>query len=115
MASRGLPLDEYVVRAAHLTMSTDARVQPIMDQHNVQQDGLLVESLLERVVVCGREQATLSFADVSSVRRTMSRMQARRAVLYIQADATVSNPVMLLASLSKIDIVRMSPAPQISS
>jgi hypothetical protein len=38
----------------------------------------------------------------------MTRAQARRALLYIPLSATVPNPVMLLATLSKVEIVRLT-------
>jgi hypothetical protein len=40
----------------------------------------------------------------------MARVQARRAVLHVPAEMMIPNPVLLLATLSKIDIVRMAPA-----
>jgi hypothetical protein len=40
----------------------------------------------------------------------MIRVQARRGVIHVPAEMMIPNPVLLLATLSKIDIVRMAPA-----
>lgn len=112
MSSRGLVVNEYVSKVAYQAVAKagESTLLPIIDQRNGEPEGVLVASSLERIVVCGREQAALSLEDVGTVRRTMARVQARRAVLYVPAEMVIPNPVMLMAALSKIDIVRMVPA-----
>lgn len=112
MSSRGLVLNEYVSKVAYQAVAKagESTLLPIIDQQNGEPEGILVASSLERIVVCGREQAALSLVDVKAVQRTMVRVRARRAVVYVPAETMIPNPVMLLATLSKIDIVRMVPA-----
>lgn len=112
MSSRGLVLNEYVSKVAYQAVARagESTLLPIIDQQNGEPEGVLVASSLERIVVCGREQAVLSLADIKTVQRTMTRVQARRAVLYVPAEMMIPSPVMLLATLSKIDVVRMAPA-----
>ena len=112
MSSRGLVLNEYVSTVAYQAVARagESTLLPIIDQQSGEPEGVLVASSLERIVVCGREQALLSLMDIKTVQRTMVRVQARRAVLYVPAEMMIPNPVMLLATLSKIDIIRMAPA-----
>jgi hypothetical protein len=112
MSSRGLVLNEYVSNVAYQAVARagESTLLPIIDQQSGEPEGVLVASSLERIVVCGREQALLSLVDIKTVQRTMVRVQARRAVLYVPAEMMIPNPVMLLATLSKIDIIRMAPA-----
>ena len=112
MSSRGLVLNEYVSNVAYQAVAKagESTLLPIIDQKSGEPEGVLVASSLERIVVCGREQATLSLVDIKTVQGTMARVQARRAVLYVPAEMMIPNPVMLLATLSKIDIIRMAPA-----
>lgn len=114
MGASSLVFDELVSRMASKTVAgvDESRVEPIFDSEKGRQDGLLVESSLERVVVFAREQEALSLSDVSYVRRVMTRTQARRALLYVPVGTSIPNAVMLLATLSKIEIVRLAePAP----
>ncbi len=112
MGSRGLVVNEYVSKVAYQAVAKagESTLLPIFDQRNGEPEGVLVASSLERIVVCGREQAALSMEDIRTVQRTMARVQARRAVIYVPAEMTIPNPVMLLATLSQMDIVRMAPA-----
>jgi hypothetical protein len=112
MSSRGLVLNEAVAKVADQAVAKagESTLLPIFDQRSGEPEGVLVASSLERIVVCGREQAILSLGDVKAVQRTMVRVQAQRAVLYASAGTIVPNHVLLLATLSKIDIVRLAPA-----
>lgn len=112
MSARGLVLNEYVSQVAYQAVARagESTLLPIVDQQNGEPEGVLVASTLERIVVCGRERAVLTLEDIKAVQRTMARVRARRAVLYVSAETTVPNHVMLLAALSKIDIVRTAPA-----
>ncbi len=89
---------------------TEARVGPILEWDDWRGEGVLVESFLERVMVVMLNHDALTLSDISAMRRTMMRLQARRAILYVPTQAAISNPVMLLASLSKIQILRPAPA-----
>jgi hypothetical protein len=112
MGSRGLVVNEYVSKVAYQAVARagESTLLPIFDQRNGEPEGVLVASSLERIVVCGREQAALSMNDIRTVQRTMARVQARRAVIYVPAEMTIPNPVLLLATLSQIDVIRMAPA-----
>jgi hypothetical protein len=85
-------------------------MEPLRDPSNGQEDGFLIESGCGRMVVTGRDEPVLSLADVSRVRQMMVRARARRGLLYVPVRTVVANPVMLLATLSKIEIVRMAAA-----
>jgi hypothetical protein len=87
--------------------SDESRVTPIYNKDTQDCDGLLVESALERIMVFGRERP-LSLSDISEMRRLMTRQQARRALLYVPNGMFISNPIMLLATLSKIQVVRLA-------
>ena len=85
----------------------DSHVEPLIDPSNGQQAGLLVESVFERVVVVKRDQPEVSLEDVSRMRQMIVRVRARRGLLCVPVDAMIPNPVMLLATLSRIEIVRL--------
>lgn len=85
---------------------------PVMDHETGLPDGLLAETFLERVMIFSRKEEVLSLSDVGRLRRAMARVQARRALLYVPVETFISNPVMLLATLSKIRIVRLSAPEQ---
>jgi len=85
---------------------SEPSVEPIQDWDDWRGEGRLVKSILERVVVVTLNHDILALSDVSAIRRAMVRAQARRAVLYVPLQAAISNPVMLLATLSKIQIMR---------
>ncbi len=86
----------------------EPRMEPLLDPNGGRESGLLVETSLERVVVTGWGEPTLSLADVSHVRRMMIRVHARRGILCVPLWIVIPNPVMLLATLSKIEIVRLA-------
>lgn len=112
MATTSLVFEELVSQLASRAVAglEESKVEPVIDRENGQQDGFLVELPLERVILVSREQQALSLSDVSHVRRVMTRAHARRAVLYVPVETTISNPVMLLATLSKIQIVHLTEA-----
>lgn len=97
-----------VARRAVCSDDDESRMEPLLDPDRGREDGLLIESSLERVVVLGRDGPILSLADVSYVRRMMIRARARRGLLYVPAWTTIPNPVRLLATLSKIEIIRLA-------
>ncbi|MGH7256373.1 MAG: hypothetical protein ACREI3_11405 [Nitrospirales bacterium] len=86
------------------------RMEPVSDPVTGEVDGLLVESSLERVVVFSRTPDLLSLGEISRLRRALGRVQARRALLYVPGHTIVTSSVMLLATLSKIKIVRLAVA-----
>ncbi len=112
MGTVRLVFDEAVAQIARTAVAgvDDSRMERIVDAGTGHQDGFLVESFLERVVVFAAQRGTLSLSDVSDARRVMTRAQARRAMLCVPAEASIPNAVMLLATLSKIEIVRVSAA-----
>ncbi len=104
-------LDEVVAKV--FTRSAEeadqARMEPLVNPESGQPDGMVLRTLLERVAIFVRAQDTLSLADVSSMRRALARAQARRGYLYVLSHTVIQKPVMLLATLSKIRIVRVEP------
>lgn len=110
MGTSSLVFDEVVSRMARKVLSgtRDSRLEPILEGSSGRMEGYLVESFLERIVVVAREQDVLSLADISAIRKNMIRAQARRALLYIPITTVIPNPVMLLATLSRIEIVRLT-------
>lgn len=112
MATTGLVFGEMQSRliseATH--GAQEAETEPIFDQDTHQTGGILVSSLQEKVAVFAHQVHTLALSDVSRFRRLMARAQARRALLYVPRDCTIPQPVMLLATLSKIELVRVAPA-----
>ena len=89
-------------------MGEEARVHPIMDRERGRHDGVLVESALERVAVFTRAHRELALSDISDLRRLMRQAQVRRALLCVPLQMIISNPVMLLATLSKIEIKQVN-------
>ena len=85
----------------------NSRVEPIIDPANGREMGVLVESEFERVVIARRDQPEVSLEDVSGVRQMIVRARARRGLLCVPIEAVIPNPVMLLATLSRIEIVRL--------
>ncbi len=110
-----LVLDELVSQVANRTVqgSEGTRTEPLLNPDSGQPEGMLMESLLERVAIFVRAQDSLSLDDISYVRRSMARAQARRAYLYVLSETNVQQPIMLLATLSKIQIVRVDRAASI--
>lgn len=93
-----------------VTESDESRVEPIINPEDGREEGVLVQSSLERVAVFVRKQAELTLADVTHLRRAMRRVQARRSLLCVPTSMTIPNPVLLLATLSKIEVIRLGPA-----
>jgi hypothetical protein len=89
--------------------ATQSQLDPILDEEGKRGEAVLVESLLERVIIAALKHDTLVLSDINAMRRAMVRAQACRAVLSVPPHATISNPVMLLATLSKIQIQRRAP------
>ncbi|HTK88074.1 MAG TPA: hypothetical protein VL329_10095 [Nitrospiraceae bacterium] len=71
--------------------------------------GMLVQSALERVALFSWKRMILTLTDISHFRQALTRFQARRAVLYVSADLHIPSSFILLATLSKIAIVREEP------
>ncbi len=71
--------------------------------------GMLVQSPLERVALFNWKRIHFTLSDITRLRQALTRFQARRAVLYVSADIQIPSSFMLLASLSKIAIVREEP------
>jgi hypothetical protein len=70
---------------------------------------MLVQSPLERVALFSWKRMILTLSDISHLRQALTRCHARRAVLYVSADIPIPSAFMLLATLSKIAIVREKP------
>jgi len=104
-----LAFEEILPRIAEKSLGRDVEnhVEPLIDPNDGQQAGLLVESAFERVVVTKREQLELSLDDVRCVRQMLVQARARRGLLCVPVAATIPNSVMLLATLSRIEIVRL--------
>jgi hypothetical protein len=109
MGASAFVVEELASRIASklISGSEESRVTPVYNAETQDCDGLLIESSLERIMVFGRERA-ISLGDVSHMRHVMARAQARRALLYVSSDLFISNPIMLLATLSKIQVVRLT-------
>ena len=108
MAQTALALDDVVSQvASHTFRGDDVHTATLLDPETGHADGMLVESLLERIAIFVHAQDSLSLSDLSHVRRVMARAQARRAYLFVLATTAVQKPVELLATLSKIRIVRV--------
>jgi hypothetical protein len=71
--------------------------------------GMLVQSALERVALFSWKRMILTLTDISHFRQALTRFQAQRAVLYVSADLHIPSSFILLATLSKIAIVREEP------
>ncbi len=102
-------LDEVVSQVTHRAVQSahGTNAIPLINAETGEPDGLLLQSLLERVAIFVRAQDVLSLADVSGLRRAMTRAQARRAYVYVLASTNVQKPVLLLATLSKIRLIRV--------
>jgi hypothetical protein len=97
--------DEWIPQATKAVGGMEElRVEPIWNNGHV--DGLLLQSSLERVAVFTWKDRSVSLADVSRLRKAMTRAQARRALVYVPKEIAIASPVILLATLSKIEIVR---------
>lgn len=112
MGASGLVFDELVSQIARKAAVGigESRTEPVMDQESGELEGVLIESPFERVLIFSQAQPTLSLSDLSRMRRLMVRAQARRALLYVPIATGIPKPVMLMATLSKIEIVRLAAA-----
>jgi len=109
MPTTSLTFEDVLPRIAEkgVGRDLDSHVELLIDPSSGQQAGLLVESIFERVVVAKHDQHELSLENVSRMRQMIVRARARRGLLCVPIDAMISNPVMLLATLSRIEIVRL--------
>jgi hypothetical protein len=109
MTQSSAVVDEVVTRVSNQAVTQDerARLEPITNPESGEPEGMVIHSALERVAVFVRAQKVLSLADVSALRRALTRVQARRGYLYVLSDTAIQKPVMLLATLSKIRVVRV--------
>jgi hypothetical protein len=112
MGMNGLVFGEAVARLSGQGggLGNESRLEPIIDTRSGRQRGLLLESPCERVAVFSKEAAELTLHDVGEARKLLVRAKARRALLYVPIQTIVPNDVRLLATLSKIEIVRFSAA-----
>ena len=106
------PSHEQISQMAtqHLKTDEGTQIKPLINPDTGRPDGALVESLIERVAVFGRNKETLSIADVSYFKRALAKNQARRGYVYVQEGMAIEKSVMLLATLSHIRIVRLDVA-----
>ena len=95
--------------ASHLSLRDGSRVERLPDREPGGHDGLLVQSALERVAVFTTRADELTLADVSALRRRMRDAQARRGLLCVPTNMRIPSPVMLLATLSKIEVIKLKP------
>lgn len=112
MGMNGLVFGEAVARLSGQGggLGNESRLEPIIDNRSGRQRGLLLESPWERVAVFSKEAPQLTLHDVGEARKLLVRAKARRALLYVPIQTIVPNDVRLLATLSKIEIVRFSAA-----
>jgi hypothetical protein len=108
MPATSLVLDQVLPHLAGKGLYQDegSHIEFLLDPSNGREEGLLIESTFGRVVVVKQNEQQVSLADVGHIRHMMVRTRASRAILYIPLQAAIPNPVMLLATLSKIEIVR---------
>lgn len=71
--------------------------------------GMLVQSPVERVALFSWKRMILTLSDISYLRQALTRCRAGRAILYVSADIPIPSAFMLLATLSKIAVVREEP------
>lgn len=71
--------------------------------------GMLVRSPLERVALFSWRRIDLALSDITQLRHALVRFHARRAVLYVPSEMHIPSSLVLLATLSKIAIVREEP------
>ena len=112
MGMSGLVFGEAVARLAGQGSGggQDSHLEPIIDQLSGRQRGLLMESPCERVAVFTKDTDRLHLHDISEARKLLLRAKARRALLYVPIHTLVPTDVRLLATLSKIEVVRFSAA-----
>lgn len=109
MPAQSLAFEDVLPRIPEKNVrhGSDSHVEVISDPSTGQEAGLLVESVFERVVIAKRDRPELSLEDISHVRQMIVRARARRGLLCVPVQATIPNPVMLLATLSRIEIIRL--------
>lgn len=112
MGMSGVVFGEAIARLAGQGggVGRESRLEPIIDSLSGRQRGLLLESPCERVAVFSKETPQLRLHDISEARKLLLRAKARRALLYVPIRTIVPNDVRLLATLSKIEVVRFSAA-----
>jgi hypothetical protein len=112
MPVQSMVLDDVLPHLAHhgIHQDDEPRMERLRDPGTGEEDGLLLEAGFGRMVVVRRDEPVLSLRDVSHIRQMMVRARARRALLYVPLQAAIANPVMLLATLSHIEIVRLATA-----
>lgn len=91
-----------------LTGTETVRFEPIIEDGVYH--GMLVQSPLERVALFNWKRINLTLSDITRLRQAVTRFQARRAVLYVSRDILIPSSFTLLATLSKIAIVREESA-----
>lgn len=104
-------LDQVVgkVLTAAVNGEEEARCEPIVNPGDGRPEGMVVQSPLERVAIFVKAQDALSLGDLSALRRSLARAQARRGYVYVLSQTAIQKPVMLLATLSNLRIVRVEP------
>lgn len=108
MSVRSLHADQSQPRGPSVLTGTETvQFEPIIEDgiHH----GMLVQSALERVALFHWRRLNLTLSDISRLRQALTRFHARRAVLYVSADLQIPSSFTLLATLSKIAIVREDP------
>ena len=93
--------------ASGLIDAETVQFEPIVEDGRYH--GMLVQSALERVALFSWRRMILTLSDISRLRQALTRFQARRAVLYVSSDLHIPSSFILLATLSKIAIVRKEP------
>ena len=99
--------EQQHVRASDLIEAETVQFEPIID--GGMYHGMLVQSALERVALFNWKRINFVLADLTRLRQALTRFQARRAVLYVSSDLHIPSSFILLATLSKIAIVREEP------
>ena len=108
MSVRSFYAGRSAPRSASGVIETDTvEFEPIIEDGIYH--GMLVQSPLERVALFNWKRITITLSDITRLRRALTRFQARRAVLYVSADIQIPSAFTLLATLSKIAIVREEP------
>jgi hypothetical protein len=109
MATYTPVFDEQLERISSQVASKldGAQTGSLFDPDTGKREGILVSSFLENVAVFGHTGDALSLADVRHLHRAAVQAHARRAILCVPASTMIPNSVLLLATLSKIRIVRL--------
>ncbi|MEW6246731.1 MAG: hypothetical protein AB1555_08485 [Nitrospirota bacterium] len=109
MATSAPVVDEQLERiSSEIAAKLDGgQTGALLDPDTGKREGILVSSFLENIAVFGHTGDALSLADVRHLHRTAVQAHARRALLCVPASTMIPNSVLLLATLSKIRIVRL--------